>query len=32
MANLLIRLSLQSEREREEEARNRERGVWPDEP
>jgi hypothetical protein len=32
LANLFVRLSLDSEREREEEARNRERGVWPDEP
>ena len=32
LANVFVRLSLQSEREREEEARNRERGVWPDEP
>ena len=32
LANLFVRLSLQSEREREEAERNRERGVWPDEP
>ena len=32
LANVFVRLSLDSEREREEEARNRERGVWPEEP
>ena len=32
LANLFVRLSLDSERDREQEARNRERGVWPDEP
>jgi xanthosine utilization system XapX-like protein len=32
LANLFVRLSIQSERERAEEERNRERGVWPDEP
>lgn len=32
LANLFVRLSLDSEREREQEAINRERGVWPDEP
>ena len=31
LANLFVRLSLQSEREREQEAYNRERGIWPDE-
>jgi hypothetical protein len=32
LANVFIRLSLQSEREREQEARYRELGEWPDEP
>jgi hypothetical protein len=31
LANVFVRLSLQSEREREQEAYNRERGIWPDE-
>ena len=32
LANLFIRLTIDSQREREEEERNRQRGVWPDEP
>ena len=32
LANVFIRLTIDSQREREEEARNRARGVWPDEP
>jgi drug/metabolite transporter (DMT)-like permease len=32
LANAFIRLTLDSERDREEEERNRARGVWPDEP
>jgi hypothetical protein len=32
LANLFVRLSLDSERERAQEEENRRRGVWPDEP
>ena len=31
LANLFIRLTISSEREREQEERNRRLGVWPDE-
>jgi drug/metabolite transporter (DMT)-like permease len=32
LANVFIRLTIDSQRDREEEERNRARGVWPDEP